>query len=154
MGGIEGSPLLRRWVFRLHGAPDVQGEIAVEGGGSRTRVCLRLGQLSLGGCFLGQTHLGTDGGTLGTFRGLQLQGPPPPFFRAFCPKSFRFALVDVIRLMIELSDLGMQMCVYKNNTPVYQTEHTPLCHRVHIRFKGGQRMAKSQICKKRFHLYS
>lgn len=67
--------------------------------------------------------------------------PPPPFLRAFCPKSFRFALVDVIRLMIELSDLDMQMCIYKNNTPVYQTAHSavpPGSYKVQRRTKDGK----------------
>lgn len=39
--------------------------------------------------------------------------------RAFCPRSFWFALADLIQPMTGLSYSDMQMCVYKNNMPLY-----------------------------------
>lgn len=53
--------------------------------------------------------------------------------------------------MTALSYFHMQMRECNNTTPPYWAVHPGLRHRVHVRVRGGQRMANGHIRKKDFN---
>lgn len=89
-------------------------------------------------------------GTPSLFPGPRGKGPPggrPAQALQVCSKGHEPGAA-------ELSHVGVQTRACKTNAPSHGAAHPQLCLQVHERFMGGQRMAHSQLHKRRLQLCS